>query len=254
MNITVLALSGGGERHHQEEVAQKETWAKDPESDFQVIWVHGSETDERRYDEISRRLIVPVEENYSNLLAKRVTSLKWALEKYPSQFYILTNCSGYINLKLIEPLLKSLPNEDCYAGPSGTGFENGRGYFYIGGGFVVVSRNVAVKISNIDVNKYVGISDDLAMGIELNHHGIQARPIEFCNLAYGHKLENLAYIRVRHLIKPRVTLKRLYEVDAYVKSGCYPRGRKIREIWRLLTEALPHQYSLRKAVYELRKI
>ena len=257
MRVTILAIAGGAQRHHREEEAQKNTWANNPRGIFDIYWVHGNPDQPEPVLESDRKLSVPVVEDYSNLLMKRIQSLRWAINNSPAEFYILTNCSGYIDLPTLEELITRMPSSNIYTGPAGNGFTKGSelnelGKYYIGGGFIIVSANVAQKLSEMNPEKFTGISDDLAIGLWLHKKDFLPTPLRFCNLSYGEYLSRNAYTRVRHLRKPEVTIKRMYEVHGFYANGRYTVQSKIREVWRLLNEALPHQFSLRRAAYEIR--
>lgn len=257
MKVTILAIAGGAKRHLLEEQAQKDTWANSSEDCFNIFWIHGRPELIASTLDSGRRLLVPVAEEYSKLLDKRIYSLEWALENAPADFYVLTNCSGYIDLPSLSELCLRLPKSDLYTGPAGDGYIQGKGLdelgqYYVGGGFVIISADVARCLSYLNPAEFGEMSDDLAMGLWLQQNGISAKPLYFCNLSYGDYLKKSTYTRIRHLTRPKVTINRMNEVHRYFIQNSYSKITQIREIWRLLNEALPHQFSLRRALYEIR--
>ena len=253
--VTILAISGGSSRIDEDEAAQRRFWANKIQRNVFMCWVKGGGGDAISLDD-DRNLWIPVQEKFENILLKRVLSLRFALTHFPSQFYLLTNSSSYIRVDRLLRDLSLLPENGLYAGPPGIvpgiPTDSTEGLFYVGGGFILISHDVAQLLSEIDASLYFGSADDVAIGRHLFSCGIIATPLAFSNLSYGEPISDTAYIRVRHIKNPEITRARMSEICALDSNKMrITIPWTLREGFRMWSEVTPHQFGFRKTFFTL---
>lgn len=250
--LSVLAIGGGSNRILQDEEGQRATWASYSKKDVFICWVRAASNKETQLDD-NQILWTKGEEKFENILQKRIESLKWTIENRTSKYYLLTNSSSYIRIEKLMQDLKTFPSSGVYFGPAGV--EPGipsefvDGTFYIGGGFIILSQDVAELLSGLNPKSFHGIADDLAIGRFLVQHNIFPKPLRFSNLSYGYPIQNDAYLRVRHIKKPDITIKRMKELSNLDLGSVSNSYISLREAARMWKEVLPIQFGLRKVFF-----
>lgn len=196
---------GGGEPHHANEACQRLTWAKSLGPTDSIFWLKGSSSDQfssRRVvtkDEGSS-LICSVREGQQSLLPKTLLASQWCLDNLEFDFLVRSNTSSYF----FEPLLL-----DHVAGMSPNTIEGPFGNWsgsidprfshtpYIEGYSLILPRSAVAALSEISLNQWEGIPDDVAITQYLRLKGFRAREARTCSLTYGDALAPSFHTRLK---------------------------------------------------------
>jgi hypothetical protein len=176
MRVVILALAGGSNGHDDNQKAQEEYLARNLPDNFDLFWCK-FEPNIAVPIQNDKFILIPGKENYSGLLEKTKVAIEWLLANKDFDFLIRTNTSNYFDHYQITKILERHQKSHYFAGGV-IGKWGGRlrgtlgGIMYISGAGIYLSRNVAQHISQIDLDAYREMPDDVAIG----HHVLKKYP------------------------------------------------------------------------------
>lgn len=220
--VLILALSGGGDSHDSNLVAQKETWACHPQVQFPILWLQGGA---KKTEIQGRKLVLDVEESYENLLTKSLKAFEWCLENLEFDAILRTNTSNYFDLPLLTDTLRLLPNDWCYAGPvqahkqPGIFMDDGnRTLLMASGSAMLLTRSIVADLVENQLKPYAHLPDDVAIAAWMNERGIYPIPLPRSNVTDFEPLRAVMQIRVKNWQNPRITQDRMRQVSEIFNS------------------------------------
>lgn len=220
MKIVYLNLAADQEPFTSHLKAQKETWAAGLES--QVIWIFGSESNNTSYDAKLQRLELPVQEKFENILAKSVEAIKWALVNLDFDFLVRGNTSNYYDDLILRHFLTKTATDNYFVG-SEIGFASQNNSTptntgkYLSGTGIVLSRDSAEKMQDINVPQYQNWPDDVAISHHLSMHGLVFTRIPRGDITDFKPLLLTTQYRVKSWTDQDHTSQRMYLVDSILK-------------------------------------
>jgi hypothetical protein len=221
--VIFLLLSGGGERHDLNEVAQRETWAKTNPPWAEIFWLKADATLRSvSVDRPNRIIWIPSPENYGNLLLKTVVALRYLIEHESFSYVIRSNTSNYFVLPEVLKKLKDLPRAGLYGGQNMMHVFKGRNrpWFqrvrYISGAGIWMTRDLVLKVADVDTMKYRHLVDDVAIGAHLK--GYPILEVKRVNIGDFEPLAPCHSLRVKSELHAPETVRRMYEVHQVFNS------------------------------------
>lgn len=224
MRIVYLNLSADSEPFLSHMKAQQETWAFNIQS--MPIWIFGSKSQTSKYHSELHRLELPIEEKFENILAKSIEGIKWALQNLEFDFIVRGNTSNYYDDLVLRDFLSQHLNDKYFAG-SELGFtelnnqtpvNTGR---YLSGTGIVLSRDAARKMLDIDISNYKDWPDDVAISHHLSMHELPFTRIPRGDITDFKPLTFTTQYRVKSWTDHDHTSERMYKVDKILKSPLY---------------------------------
>jgi hypothetical protein len=225
MKVLILALSGGGDEHLQNEMAQRESWAANLPENFQIYWLVADpllgQTSISRSD---RRIYTPMQEVYSNLLPKSLMAMRHSLQAFDFDFLIRTNTTSYFSTPLIEKTLEEFSTKELYGGvegffkreQKGTNIENSEVGFISGAG-IWLSRKVTETLIQMDYRQYHDLVDDVAIGGFLSNR-IDRTILDRVNVTDFEPVRPAAHTRIKHWKKNHISVRRMLALHQVYQS------------------------------------
>jgi hypothetical protein len=202
--------------------AQDQTWAH---SNPNIYWLLGDPQQLKIYELIDRFLSLKIKETFENILEKTVLSFRWALKEKNIDFYIRTNTSTYINISSLEDFLRINHDKKFFAAAlkgvtNEMHSEFGDAFEFLAGNMMIFSKATVELLSTMDTNKYVGISDDVAISSFLKQNGVELSWIGRNEITdYQGFRPNIQH-RVKSWSNSMATIDRMYEVHRiYTETG-----------------------------------
>jgi hypothetical protein len=225
MKVLILALSGGGGEHLKNEMAQRESWAENLPSNFQIYWLVADPLlDQTSISRSDRRIYTPMQEVYSNLLPKSLTAIERSLEEFDFDFLIRTNTTSYFSTPLIEKTLEDFSNSELYGGVEGVfrrEIERSEVEYseigFISGAGIWLSRKVSEMLVEMDYRKYHDLVDDVAIGDFLSNR-IERTKIDRVNVTDFEPLRPSAHTRIKHWRKNQISVRRMLALHQVYQS------------------------------------
>ena len=123
---------------------------------------------------LSEKLVsIDVEELWSNLTAKTISAIDFAIKNYEFEFVIRGNSSLYLNTNELERFLETNATRIDYAGPAA------KNKSFISGWCIILSRSAAqILVDNFEKGDSF-LFDDEAIGMILRRNGVEMHPIKF---------------------------------------------------------------------------
>lgn len=252
MKVVILALAGGERAHLRDEEAQRNTWARNSHQ-IEIIWVHGSEEKNVRY--LDRRLLVPIPENYSNLLKKTIEATRWIEDNLEYDFLIRSNVSSYFDIELLLNQMYKAPSRE-FVGGAFQYYKSAKKEVlekFINGAGIYMSRDVVKYLNEIKPESFQGIPDDVAISRYLGQK-YDLQSVSICNLCMTHFFYRAPQTRVKSQIRKRsirtnwITPKRMHNVHSYYQSEKLINRsfQRIKlQMYELLMLENPKEYALR---------
>jgi hypothetical protein len=146
----------------------------------------GSWTAKRPVVQEGDRVVTGVPESYLNANPKTIAGLRHVLNTYDFDYIFRTNTSTYINLKLLEKFIETLPDRGYYGGfeaeYGGVRFASGTG--------ILLSRDVAQMIVE-DPEWEFELIDDVAIGRCMRRMGVDLQPFDRVDVLDRAQLDKL---------------------------------------------------------------
>lgn len=221
MEIVYLNLAADSEPFISHMKSQQRTWADDVQST--AIWIFGSSLNVANYDEDTRRLELPVEEKFENILEKSVLGIEWALRNMDFDYIVRGNTSNYYDDVVLKNYLAKKKRDKDFVGSelgfaeqNSTTLENAG--LYLSGTGIVLSREAAKKMLDLDSSKYLGWPDDVAISHHLSNHGLKFTRIPRGDITDFKPLMFTTQYRVKSWTDHSHTSQRMWEVDKILKK------------------------------------
>jgi len=163
LKIVFLILAGGGPEHINDELTQRETWARSSQHLHHAIWIRSG--DKLCYEEVGRTLFVPCKEK--ELLIKSLIAVDWVLKNIDFDVVVRTNVSTFFHLNRLENVLSSLRfNANSYGGylqfkPKKT--KNSFPIYFISGTGIFLGRESAKELCKMEQKEWQYVPDDIAI-------------------------------------------------------------------------------------------
>lgn len=255
MKLLFLLIAGGGPIHDQDEIAQRETWAKQDSQFAQIIWLRSHSSSAYVFQD--RTLFVPCDLSFEGILEKTIIGLNWVLENVEFDYLIRSNTSTYFDVRSIIDRLKGIKE-----GQLGGTFETNRkhlsefpkGYRYLNGSGLYMTRNSAKVLATLEPHAYRSSPDDLSIFKFMEEHGFGFVPMKRNNLDLHHIFYPHSQVRVKSWSNPGLTVTRMINTHKYFQANSYLakisswsvieineiRNSKVsfRTFYRLLTRAI----------------
>lgn len=209
---TFLIIASGNSIHLTDEDTQKRTWAIDTPM-RKHIWIHGEAEEELEHNTFGD-LLVPIEDNQSNILEKTIIGIDRALKMYPNtRIVIRTNVSSYFRVDAIREL-KFFMNEDPVIG----GFLDFHKTTYekqlidkrfISGAGIFMNFKAAKLLLDLNPTDYRGIPDDVAISHYFLSNGVKCFTISRCNLNLTGIFTVKGYYRLKSSLHSDITSARM---------------------------------------------
>jgi hypothetical protein len=217
--VLVLAMDAQPWRMIEDQ-GQRATWAADPSSDMPVMWLYGRSgrvirtlaryaqhgmqryTPPSVFEAYSRvvgawaaslavrvvgdRLQTGVPETYLNTNPKTIAGLRHLLATREFDFIFRTNTSTYVNLKMLDEFVQSIPADGFYGGFVG----ERDGVRFASGTCTLLSRDL-VKHAVNDPEWEYGVIDDVAMGRCMSRARVAVQPLVRVDVTSRVELEAL---------------------------------------------------------------
>lgn len=214
-NVAVLALSGPG-YYKDHEFAQRQTWGtSEARQHLPTYWVKGAGiTSPITGDHDTGDITVPVSEIFENILDKTVIATQWLLQNLDFDFLLRTNTSTYLVPSLVNRVVSNLPTTGYYGGPTGTWGKPGdtAAWRFVSGSAMLLSRDCAHIIAEMNPDRFRGLIDDVAIGCEFAERGVLPQTgIERLDLTSYEPFEPKPNIRVKSN-NTKITTRRMHEV------------------------------------------
>ena len=219
MKVIFLLISGGGDTHESDELAQRQTWADTESTDMEVIWLRGKPGSGFSLE--SRTLFVPCDNNFSSILKKTLLGLQWVSLNREFDLLIRSNTSTYFHP---EGITSDFFQFDLNS--VGGAFETSRktisnypkGYRYLNGSGLYLGKDAVNVLSRLDYESFDGIPDDIAIHSFLKSSQFRFYEVPRNNLDLHHIFIPKSQIRVKSWSKSDLTVKRMHLVHEYFKS------------------------------------
>ncbi len=222
MKLLFLLIAGGGPIHDQDEIAQRETWAKQDSQFAQIIWLRSHSSSTYKFQD--RTLYVPCDSSFEGILEKTIIGLKWVLENVEFDYLIRSNTSTYFEVNSIIDRIDRVKE-----GQLGGTFETNRkhlsgfpkGYRYLNGSGLYMTRNSATILATLKPHTYRSSPDDLSIFKFMKGQGFSFIPIKRNNLDLHHIFCPYSQVRVKSWSNPELTVSRMASVDKYFQAFGY---------------------------------
>ena len=222
MKLLFLLIAGGGPIHDQDEIAQRETWAKQDSQFIQIIWLRSHASSKFKIQD--RTLYVPCDVSFEGILEKTIIGFKWVLENVEFDYLIRSNTSTYFEVSSIAEGINQIKD-----GQLGGTFETNRkhllgfpkGYRYLNGSGLYMTRNSAKILATLEPNTYRLSPDDISIFKFLKGQGFSFTPMKRNNLDLHHIFFPHPQVRVKSWSNPKLTVSRMTYIHKYFQSNSY---------------------------------
>lgn len=166
MNILILIIASNDPEHELDLQSQKNTWIRTCNANVSVIILRGWE--EKKYHYENGELFVPIQEGYSNILAKTILGIKYIFENIDFDILVRSNVSTYFETDRLVQELSHVKYIGSFVGGYFDKSKDKNFYFkasfdYISGTGIYLSKDAAKTLLNLDPEDYTGVFDDLAI-------------------------------------------------------------------------------------------
>lgn len=221
MQIVYLNLATDEEPFQSHMKAQKGTWASNLQST--AIWIYGSYLSEAKYSEEANRLDLPVREAFENILEKSVLGIEWAVNNLEFDYIVRGNTSNYYDDQTLRVFLSNLADHEYFVGSELGSAEQNRttkvnAGQYLSGTGIILSRNAARKVLDLDLTLYTDWPDDVAISHHLSNHGLQFTRIQRGDITDFKPLMFTTQYRVKSWTNHEHTSERMWTVDKILKK------------------------------------
>ena len=222
MNILYLNLHARIEPFVSHKAAQEKTWARGIQNN--TLWIVGAGHEAQNPIVKGNELEIPVDEEFDNILMKRVFGIRWALENYEFDFIVCGNTSNYFDDCMVSDFLKKFDPREHFAGSelgqSDYNLENktnpGQ---YLSGTGVILSRKTAEIFNEIDLDFYRGWPDDVALSHHISQQSIQFTRIPRGDITDFKPIKFTSQYRVKSWSNIDYAESRMFDLDRILKSN-----------------------------------
>jgi hypothetical protein len=205
-------------------------------------------------------LFVPICEEYSNILHKTIIGINYILDNFEFDILVRSNVSTYFETnRLVKELNQSVYRGSFLGGyfdkSKDKNFYNGDSFEYISGTGVYLSKDVVIELSKLDPNKYIGVSEDLAIYDFLKDKGFKTIRMARNNLFSTHFFIPTFNIRVKNTFNSKSASRRMQLVHNFFYTKSLPlkvlayfkiQINEIHEFFR--HPEYPHMYLIKNRV------
>jgi len=224
MKVLVLALSTGTGVHGRNEDAQRQTWAIKNLEQCEVYWMKSQKNSPAFTAD--RNLMLRGIESFDGILGKTIAGIDWAFDNLDFDYILRTNTSTYLH---IPSLLKLINEPETYQSPQGSAgiwssesYRGGKDISYISGSCMVIPRDFAGCLREVDAEAWSGVPDDVAISEILANEekaGNFFSRMDRVNITDFEPLRPSANTRVKSLRYSAVTAKRMHAIHAIYESS-----------------------------------
>lgn len=218
MRILYLVIASDDPVHIQDENTQRSTWAF--KNFNEVIWLRGGE--KTFFDESKQTLFVKVAEKYENILAKTILGIEWCIKNLDFDFLIRANVSTFFVPTKVHSYLAQLEENINFFGGYLDFSKNENSLksetFFVNGGAFFLSREAALTLLRVEVDKWKGRPDDLAMSQFLINEGLKPTWIPRGNVANTGILTRKMYYRMKSSSNSNMATIRMRLLDKIIKT------------------------------------
>jgi hypothetical protein len=220
--VLFLILASENAENQQDLNAQLKTWVQVMPENYRYLVFRGWEKDE--YSLVGNTLYIPVEERYENILAKTVLGLKWVCQNLNFDFIIRTNVSTFFSIKHVEKMLLEVCNESNFFGgyiercknPLSKSLEK---VPYVTGTALVMSKQCAFQLSEMQFEKFQGIPEDFSISMFLKANKVIVTPLGRNNLSSHHIFIPTFQIRVKTSKNSDLASRRMLDINNYFNEA-----------------------------------
>lgn len=217
--VLYLSIYSDEGHYHQHQVAQLKTWTGANED---IYWLRGVGK-KAQLTTIGNFINIPIEENFDNILAKRILGIRHAVETFNFDFIVLMNTSTYVNPQKIQILIKSVDKTKALAlAARGSHFSSmtGRDEDFLAGNLIILSKSAARSLAMLNPQEWIGVADDIAISKYLKSRRIEFEFISRNDLTDFYPFIFAAQHRIKSWQNPKITVSRFYEIhDLYSERG-----------------------------------
>jgi len=222
VKIIFLVIASNDPIHERDLRTQKETWAKSLPSNVTLVSLRGWEKDDFNFD--GNTLFVPCHEEYSLILKKTLLGVRYLTEQIDFDILIRTNVSTYFDLpRLFSELKNPIYSGDFVGGyfdRTSIGYFGSKTWFeYISGTGIFMSKGAAKELSNLRLDEYTGVADDVAIDNFFHSRKIQRVRMARNNLSSTHFFFPTFHIRAKSSTDSTLASKRMRLLYAYFQAS-----------------------------------
>lgn len=213
-----LILGSNAPENESDLEMQKQTWLSDLSPTQGFIILRGSPSTSTTL--IGDELYLPVIESYENILPKTILGMKWALDNSNFEILIRTNVSTYFPRAEVEAVTRTInkaaPFFGGYVARCRLPGENINSTTdFVAGTALVLTRQTAQILCDLDWTPYYGWPDDVAISMALSKVGISPKKIRRNNLSQSHFFFPAFQIRLKTSSVSHLSSKRMESIHEY---------------------------------------
>lgn len=168
-------------------------------------------------------LLLPIKENFENILHKTLLSVEWALATKKFDFLVRTNTSTYFEDSKLRTHLLDKKIETTFSGE----FGKYHGTHFVAGNFMVISRDNCDLLLQMDHEDWAEYPDDVAISKYLILNGIQPQRIKRNDLTDFSPFRFSIQHRIKSLTDSEVVGRRFQEISDIYNSNWNQRPFRI---------------------------